>query len=243
MAYQAVETALLTEANLPWYTAILAEYFSDRSSPLGEFVRTWTSEEDQHGMLLESYLLITANGDHRARARIRRQVVGQGWRYALFSPLEVMTYTAVQEAQTRAFYIHSARFCGAEDEQLGRALRRISRDETLHFTFYRDAVRAWLQLDPECLPQVARVVTGFKMPSWAIPDYAEREAALSEDIFGPPEFLIDVLDEVYTAWDIDSLPVVTREAHRARVALQAYRRAVTRLAAKQPRPRNAEAVR
>ena len=33
-----------------------------------EFVYDWTAEEDQHSMLLETYLLLGDNGDHRERA-------------------------------------------------------------------------------------------------------------------------------------------------------------------------------
>ncbi len=49
VAYLAVETALLTEANLPWYTAVLHEGLRDSLAPLQEFVRVWTSSEDAFG--------------------------------------------------------------------------------------------------------------------------------------------------------------------------------------------------
>src|SRR6266581_1233088 len=62
-AYMAVETALLTEVNLPWYTAGLAHGLASCPDPIQEFVRVWTSEEDQHATLLESYLLLTRSGD------------------------------------------------------------------------------------------------------------------------------------------------------------------------------------
>ncbi len=52
VAYTAVETALLTEVNLPWYTAVLHEGLRDSLAPLQEFIGVWTSEEDQHSTLL-----------------------------------------------------------------------------------------------------------------------------------------------------------------------------------------------
>ena len=81
--YTAVEMALLTEVNLPWYTAGLSHGLDSCPDPIREFVHLWTSEEDQHATLLESYLLLTDNGDHAARARSRKTIVAAGWHHAL----------------------------------------------------------------------------------------------------------------------------------------------------------------
>src|SRR5262249_60766113 len=67
-AYAAVEMALLTEVNLPWFTAGLSHGLQASPAPIREFVRLWTSEEDQHATLLETYLLLSDNGDPAARA-------------------------------------------------------------------------------------------------------------------------------------------------------------------------------
>src|SRR5213593_2561693 len=77
-AYMAVETALLTEVNLPWYTAGLAHGLASCADPIQEFVRVWTSEEDQHATLLESYLLLTRSGYPGARARSRKAMIAGG---------------------------------------------------------------------------------------------------------------------------------------------------------------------
>src|SRR5205085_12165459 len=87
-AYLAVETALLTEVNLPWYTAGLARGLESCPAPIQEFIRVWTAEEDQHATLLESYLLLTGSGDHPARARARKAMITAGWRHALSGPFE-----------------------------------------------------------------------------------------------------------------------------------------------------------
>ena len=59
----AVETALLTEVNLPWFTSHLDQTFKGSLTVIKDFVHTWTSEEDQHSNLLETYLLLTRNVD------------------------------------------------------------------------------------------------------------------------------------------------------------------------------------
>jgi Fatty acid desaturase len=76
-AYTAVEMALLTEVNLPWYTAGLYHGLRGCPAPIQEFVRVWTSEEDQHSTLLETYLLLSGNGSRRARPRAQGRHCGR----------------------------------------------------------------------------------------------------------------------------------------------------------------------
>ncbi|MGB2693950.1 MAG: acyl-ACP desaturase, partial [Dehalococcoidia bacterium] len=127
VAYTAVETALLTEVILPWYTTALCRRLDDASGSLAEFVRQWTSEEDQHSTLLETYLLITANGDHAERNATRKQVLARGWYDDVTGPFEAVVYTSLQEMATRSFYLHAAQVCEPEETMLTRALLRIAK--------------------------------------------------------------------------------------------------------------------
>jgi acyl-[acyl-carrier-protein] desaturase len=227
----AVETALLTEANLPWYTAVLYEGFQQSLEPLQEFVRVWTSEEDQHSTLLETYLLLTDNGDHAARGARRKAVLASGWSHQLSSPFEAMVYTTVQELATRAFYMHTARVCEREDPELAQALRRIAKDETRHYTFYRDVVKAHLDAEPEYATLVAKVLTEFQMPGYVMSDFAERSLHLaSHDVFGPQQYYQDVVEEVSASWELDAIVPASAQARRALARLRGYRAALRRLA-------------
>lgn len=231
VAYTAVETALLTEANLPWYTAVLYDGLQNSLEPLQEFVRVWTSEEDQHSTLLETYLLLTDNGDHAERARRRRAVLASGWSHDLASPFEAMVYTAVQELATQAFYSHTARVCEVEDPALARALRRIAKDETRHYAFYRDVVKAHLEVEPDYVLPLTKVMTHFQMPGYVIADFPERGAYLaSAGVFGPEQFYQDVIEVVCSFWEIDRLLPQLPEAQRALRRLRTYRAALRRLA-------------
>ncbi|MCY1690196.1 acyl-ACP desaturase [Exiguobacterium sp. SL14] len=75
----AIETALLTEVNLPWYTSHLDYTFKNSMEVINDFVRTWTAEEDQHSNLLETYLLVTRNVNPTRLHQLRRRVVESGW--------------------------------------------------------------------------------------------------------------------------------------------------------------------
>ena len=104
-----METALFTEVNLPWFTTGLSYTFKGSLAPLQEFIYDWTAEEDQHAMLLETYLLFGDNGDHREQARLRKLIIRQGWEPPVQDQLQAIAYTATQELATRAFYMRVAR--------------------------------------------------------------------------------------------------------------------------------------
>ena len=228
-AYTAVEMALLTEVNLPWYTAGLSHGLQACPAPIREFVRLWTSEEDQHATLLETYLLLTDNGDPAARARARKAVIAAGWTHQLGGPFEGMVYTAIQEAVTRTFYLCTARACDQEDPGLAEALRRIAKDETLHMAFYRDVVKAHLELDPGYLRPLAAVMPRFQMP-WSASlagDFAERQAYVAaHGVFTLADYYHDVVQLLWSYWGIDRLALKRGDARRALVQLRRYRAAL-----------------
>jgi acyl-[acyl-carrier-protein] desaturase len=230
LAYTAAETALLTEVNLPWYTSALWASFKDTTDSMREFIHLWTAEEDQHSMLLETYLLLTDNGDHAARGKKRKSILAGGWEHELDGPFEGIVYTTIQETQTRAFYIRAARAIEGEDPALAAALRRISADETLHMAFYRDAVRAHLEADADYLVPVARVFKRFQMPGTVMSDYEARHAYLSKRVFGAAEFAHDVVEPLCVYWNLASIPARSEEAHQAQRTLVTYRKVVRMLA-------------
>ena len=231
LAYTAVETALLTEANLPWYTAVLYEGLRNSLAPLQEFVRVWTSEEDQHSTLLETYLLITGNGDPAERGRRRKAVLAGGWSHQLEGAFEAMVYTAIQELSTQAFYLHTARAVEAQDPVLSRALRRIAKDETRHYAFYRDVVKAHLNADPAYVIPLVNVLVNFQMPGRVMSDFDKRSMMLaSAGVFGPEQYHNDVVDVACSFWDVDNLALALPEARVALARLNRHRAVLRRLA-------------
>ena len=232
-AYLAVETALLTEVNLPWYTAGLAAGLAACPGPIQEFVRVWTSEEDQHATLLESYLLLTGSGDHGARASARKAMIAAGWQHGLAGPFEGMVYTTIQEAATRTFYLCAARACDEEDAALSMALRRIAKDETLHMAFYRDVVKAHLDLDPDYIRPLAAVILRFEMP-WSaavLENFEKRRTDLAaRGVFHLSDYLEEVLQPLWSYWGLDGRTPREEETRKAQVQLRRYRAALRKFA-------------
>jgi acyl-[acyl-carrier-protein] desaturase len=203
----------------------------------------WTSEEDQHATLLETYLLLSDNGDPAARARARRAVIAAGWTHELGGPFEGMVYTAIQEAATRTFYLCTARACEQEDPGLAEALCRIAKDETLHMAFYRDVVKAHLDLDPGYLEPLAAVQFRFQMP-WSAAlagDFAERQAYVAaHGVFTLADYYQDVVQLLWSYWGIDRLAPREEGARRALVQLRRYRAALRKAAGRGVAGRDAE---
>jgi acyl-[acyl-carrier-protein] desaturase len=244
--YLAVETALLTEVNLPWFTTELYSTFKGSLQVLIDFVHTWTAEEDQHGDLLDTYLLLTGNGDALERRKLRKTVVEGGFETGLTTALETMVYTTIQERATMAFYLNVAQACEGQDPGLARVLRRLARDETLHYAFYRDAVKAHLEINPNLVQLVTDVMLNFEMPGRGMPDYERRVAIIAKHAhYGPAEYYSQVLDELMGQWDIRRLQPTYPEAREALQKAIAHVDRLARIAARgarnRPAPAKAEA--
>jgi acyl-[acyl-carrier-protein] desaturase len=218
LVYTAVETALLTEVNLPWFTTHLHAAFKGSLAVMLDFLQTWTAEEDQHALLLETYLLLGNNGNTKERMALRKNVIRQGWASTIETHFGAIAYTAIQELATQTFYVRVAEIAESEDPLLSRALRRLAKDETLHYAFYRDAVTMHLQAEPNYVYPLADVIMKFEMPGSGMPNYMERTEVLAAKAkYGPPEFYTQVIDALWSYWEIDKLDptlVVAREAQQ-----------------------------
>lgn len=233
ITYLAVETALFTEVNLPWFTSGLSATFKGSLAPMQEFIYDWTAEEDQHALLLETYLLLGDNGDHRERARLRKMIVRQGWAPPVEDHIQAIAYTAMQELATRAFYMRVAAVCKREDPRLALALNRIAKDETLHFTFYKDAVKAHLEAEPNFVEPVARVMMDFAMPGENMPGYAVRDAILRrEGVYSPDHFFNMVVDLLWREWNIPGLLPAAQGPRAAQKNLLEWHAKLGRIAAR-----------
>lgn len=229
----AVETAMLTEINLPWFTAGLKAVFAQAPSALKAFVHTWTREEDQHGRILDVYLLLSRNGEPEARDQVRKNVISNGWQNDEGDPFAVMVYTSLQELATRVFYLNLARAAESQDPVLSKILRVIAKDETLHYAFYRDAAKAYIDDDPSRIATVCRIIPKFVMPGFGMPNFRQRLHVIAKYAnYGIYAYYQNVLKVVLEFWGVLHYDVSagTREARRT---LDQYLVKLQRLAGRQ----------
>ncbi|MGG1660817.1 acyl-ACP desaturase [Brevibacillus sp. NRS-1366] len=235
--YTAVETSLLTEVNLPFFYHHLAVTFKGSLQVLQDFVHTWVSEEDQHSSLLETYLIITRNADPHELHRLRKEVVEGGFAPDFDTAMETMVYTTIQELATMVFYNNVAKAATPYDKDLSRLLRRIAKDETLHFAFYRDAVKGYLGVDHNFVHYIHKAMTSFAMPGVAMPSFKERMDMIAKEAnYGPVSYFNQVFDYLIQFWGIEKLQPSRAEAEAEKQDLLAYhlklKRISERLAAK-----------
>ncbi|MEU9299756.1 acyl-ACP desaturase [Streptomyces sp. NPDC048269] len=85
--------------------------------------------------------------------------------------LHGLAYVTVQELATRVAYRNADRHSG--DPVCERLMMRIAADENLHMVFYRELLRAALEIAPgPALAAILQDVRDFRMPSYASPDFA-----------------------------------------------------------------------
>lgn len=235
--YLAVETAMLTEVNLPWFTTYLYDHFRRSLEVLVDFVHTWTAEESQHATLLETYLLLSRSGDPQKLHEDRKESITVGaFEPDLDSAFEVMAYTSIQELATRAFYLNVAQAGEPEDPVLANILRQLAKDETLHYAFYREAVKAHLEINPNFVWPLARVLIDFQMPGASMPNYEERMRVIAREVgYGPAQYFRQVIGTLAEYWDINNLHPTYSQAQKAIDDLKAHLRRLERIAARMSR--------
>ncbi|MET9885581.1 acyl-ACP desaturase [Streptomyces sp. NPDC006430] len=165
---------LLTEDNLPSYHHEIATLFG-RDGAWGTWVHQWTAEEARHSMVMRDYLVASRAVDPDALERARMTHMSAGFESDnRHSPLHTVAYVAFQELATRISHRNTGRSSG--DPVCDRILARIATDENLHMVFYRNLLKAALEIAPDqALRAVADVVTGFRMPGHGMPGF-ERAA-------------------------------------------------------------------
>ncbi len=212
----AIETSMLTEINLPWYTAYLKDMFRDGLAPLQGFVHNWVAEEDQHATALENYLVLTRNSDPKELGVLKREMMVTGWDSTFASPIATMGYTAIQELATVVFYQKIAKSSKEHDETLSVLLTRLSKDESLHYAFYNQVIQIYLELDPNQIVFLAPIILDFKMPGQVLKDFDVRMKIIEKAGYGPEQYLDGVLEVLVKRWKIDSIQPSTEEGRNAK---------------------------
>src|SRR3954453_6308849 len=159
-AQMAFEVNLLTEDNLPSYHFEIASLFG-RDGVWGTWVHRWTAEEGRHAMCMRDYLLVTRAVDPVQLERDRMAQMRTGYNAGPKTSLEVLAYVSFQELATRIAHRNTGRY--TDEPVADKLLARVAADENLHMIFYRDLVRAALEISPdETVQAIAKEAMGFE---------------------------------------------------------------------------------
>lgn len=218
----AIETSMLTEINLPWYTVYLKDMFKGGLKPLQDFVHSWVAEEDQHASALENYLILSRNSNPSELGALKKEMIMTGWDGTFANPIATMGYTAIQELATVVFYQSIAKESKKYDETLSALLTRLSKDESLHYAFYNQVIQVYLELDPNQIVFLAPIIKDFKMPGQILKDFDARMKIIEGAGYGPNQYLDGVLEVLVKRWKIESIQPTTNEANKAKRDILEY---------------------
>ena len=229
---------LLTEDNLPYYSASLAT--PQRDSAWGCWTRQWTAEEGRHAIVIRDYLTVSRSVDPVALERGRMQQVARGEVPLFDTPAKGLVYTTLQELATRISHRNTGELL---DDPAGRAvMRRVAADENLHHLFYRDLASAMLERDPsEMVIAIECVVRDFAMPGTGITDFARHAQTIAAA--GVYDFSIHyhqiIEPVVLQRWDVASLTGLSSDAESARDRLMTFVGRLRRVAVRTDEKREA----
>jgi acyl-[acyl-carrier-protein] desaturase len=238
----AFEVNLLTEDNLPSYHYEIATAFG-RDGAWGTWVHRWTAEEGRHAMCIRDYLLTTRGVDPDQLERDRMAVMQAGYSAEDKDPLRALAYVSFQELATRIAHRNTGRLAG--EPRAEKLLARVATDENLHMVFYRDLVRAALEIAPDAMVSaVAAEVIGFAMPGTVIPGFTRKSVRIAEaGIYDVRIHRDEVVAPVLRYWSILDLDLSDPRAREAQRSLAAHLDELDRLATMQQERREAREAR
>jgi len=215
------EVNLLTEDNLPSYHHEIATAFG-RDGAWGTWVHRWTAEEGRHACCIRDYLLVTRAVDPVALERDRMAAMDVGYSAEGKDVVRVLAYVSFQELATRIAHRNTGRIAG--DPVADKLMARISADENLHMVFYRDLVRAALDVDPDqTVVAIAAEVLGFQMPGAIIPNFNRKSVQIAKaGIYNLRIHRDDVVSPVLRHWKVLDMTFTSPEAQQAQAELAAH---------------------
>ena len=178
VARTAFEVNLLTEDNLPSYHRLIYGMFGSGDGAWINWVGRWTAEEGRHAIVLRDYLTVTRNLDPTALEQSRMAQLQQGYERPTLDPLRGLAYVALQEVATRAAHRNTGRY--SNDPIADRIMVRISADENLHATFYREVLAAAADAHPSATVEaVVAEIMAFEMPGAGIRGFRRKAAEMA----------------------------------------------------------------
>src|SRR4051794_11903602 len=216
VAQTAFEVGLRTEDNLPSYHRLIHGMFGKGDGAWLHWVGRWTAEEGRHAIVLRDYLTVTRNMDPVVLERGRMAQLQQGYDHDAPDALHGLAYVAFQELATRISHRNTGRY--SKDPVADRIMVRIAQDENLHMVFYRDILKAALELEPSAAVRaIVDEILKFEMPGAGIPNFVRKAAAIAKaGIYDLRVHRDEVLLPIIRYWGVFELEGLDAAAEDAR---------------------------
>jgi len=222
VARSALIVNLLTEDNLPSYHHEIAVLFG-RDAAWGSWVHRWTAEEGRHAIAIRDYLLTSRAVDPVQLERLRMDHMSTGYKSAHHQALLAsLAYVSFQELATRVSHRNTGRI--TNDPVADRLLARVAADENLHMVFYRNLLKAALELDPDqTMRAITDVVTAFEMPGADIAGFQRKAVEMAiAGVYDLRQHRDEVVMPVLRFCGVFELEGLSAEGEQARTELAAF---------------------
>jgi acyl-[acyl-carrier-protein] desaturase len=179
-------------------------------------VGRWTAEEGRHAIVLRDYLTVTRNMDPVMLERGRMTQLQQGYDHDSPDTLHGLAYVAFQELATRIAHRNTGRY--SDDPVADKIMVRIAADENLHMVFYRDILKAALQVEPSAAVRaIVDEILAFQMPGAGIPGFLRKAADIARaGIYDLRVHRDEILMPILRYWGVFELAGLDAAAEEAR---------------------------
>ena len=213
---------LLTEDNLPSYHTEITLSMG-RDGAWGNWIERWTAEEGRHAIVIRDYLMATRGVDPYELEDLRMAHMSLGYQTPYENDmLHTIAYVSFQELATRISHRNTGKI---SDDPIAEAMmQRIALDENLHMIFYRNTLKAALDLEPNAaMRAIADVVTNFDMPGANMPGFGRKAVQIAlAGIYDMQQHLEEVIAPVLRAWDVFERNDLSGDGLVARDKLNAF---------------------
>jgi acyl-[acyl-carrier-protein] desaturase len=206
-----VESFCVVELYLPDYL-IHAMPWSRPSRARTWFYANWGYEESKHSMALEAWLLRSGHCSEERMADLQGHIYDHPWQLPHDNVVAMLAYAMVQDRNLR----RKTQELGG-DPALEHLLMLLSVDEQSHHSFFKDAVRLYLELDRAgTLEQMRRVMHAFAMPAlYGLADGMQRAARIRAlEIFDDKAYLYEVYQPILNELGVQRSEMRTRVPNR-----------------------------
>jgi acyl-[acyl-carrier-protein] desaturase len=174
-----------------------------RDGAWGNWIERWTAEEGRHAIVIRDYLMATRGVDPYELEDLRMAHMSLGYQTPYENDmLHTIAYVSFQELATRISHRNTGKI--SDDPIAEGMMQRIALDENLHMIFYRNTLKAALDLEPNAaMRAIADVVTNFDMPGANMPGFGRKAVQIAlAGIYDMQQHLEEVIAPVLRAWDV-----------------------------------------
>lgn len=222
---------MITEEGLPTYQSLLnrispiRDITGNQDTAWGKWTRWWTAEENRHGELLHTHLMFIPRMNMRNIERDIQNLIGSGFDPGVGEdPYKLMVYTSFQEKATHISHLGTANIAKTlGDERLYTICSMIAKDETRHFSFYKEVMNEMFNIDPngamtsyahmmkKTIPMPASEMNSSRNPT-LYTDFSE--VAQATGVYSTEEYA-GIIDLLNAEWKIKDRKVTTDDAKKA----------------------------